>query len=569
MGFNLLTDQALGEGKHEVPDGLGFETYAKVLAEAAVGTPGPFTIGIFGEWGTGKTSLMKLTQSNLENHPDVLTVWFNAWRFEKEEHPIVPLVGTIVRELETHKTFLSRMQDAGTSLLRSLRAVAYGFSAKSKVMVPGFAEIEASFVAKDMIDREERLTPDPLLDRSLYNQAFEALTSVSLPEGARIVVLIDDLDRCFPDSAIHLLESIKLVLSQRGFVFIMGVARSVLEGYLQHRYEKEYGIADFEGRSYLEKIVQLSFHIPPHAGRMKDFSAATLTRLDSEVGAKLSDILPIAAEALGGNPRSVIRFVNNILIDLAISADLSLQGIMEEIPVEYFAISRCLQERWPQVFSLLTASPKLAAEASEWDRETMRAKASSKDPDVSGLAAALISNRGLLELLTTEHGRSWLAQPDVRDATVRFLRTQRREDQAGPVGDRAYGGIFLSYASDDRGVVSQIAEILTNEGINVFMDTALAPGQDWQKELQRGLTESRAIGVCLSQRASSSKWMQQEIGAALSRRSKEESYLVIPILLPGTNLEHIPESLKIFQALDLSEGITVDRVRSLARVLES
>jgi len=57
VNLNLLTDQALGEGTSESFDGLGFETYASVLADAARGNPGPFTIGVFGEWGTGKTSL--------------------------------------------------------------------------------------------------------------------------------------------------------------------------------------------------------------------------------------------------------------------------------------------------------------------------------------------------------------------------------------------------------------------------------------------------------------------------------------------------------------------------------
>jgi predicted KAP-like P-loop ATPase len=155
--------------------------------------------------GTGKTSLMQLVKSKLADRDNIVTVWFNAWRYEQEEHPIVPLVGTIVRELERHKSFKQHMKDGGQALVRALPAIAYGFSAKSKVKVPGFAEIEASFVAKDMIERADKLTPDPLLDRSLYYQAFEALAQVDFGSEVRIVVLIDDLDRCFPDQAIRLL----------------------------------------------------------------------------------------------------------------------------------------------------------------------------------------------------------------------------------------------------------------------------------------------------------------------------------------------------------------------------
>lgn len=105
--FSLLSDQALGEGTDVFYDGLGFNTYANVLASAAINTPGPFTIGIFGEWGTGKTSLMRLVEKDLSDTSgdEIITVWFNAWRYEQEEHPIVPLIGTIVRAVQLKKNF--------------------------------------------------------------------------------------------------------------------------------------------------------------------------------------------------------------------------------------------------------------------------------------------------------------------------------------------------------------------------------------------------------------------------------------------------------------------------------
>ncbi len=66
-------------------------------------------------------------------------------------------------------------------MVRALRAVSYGFSAKTKLKVPGLAEFEAAFIAKDMIDREEKLVLDPLLQRSLYFDAFEALATANSP----------------------------------------------------------------------------------------------------------------------------------------------------------------------------------------------------------------------------------------------------------------------------------------------------------------------------------------------------------------------------------------------------
>jgi Cdc6-like AAA superfamily ATPase len=80
---------------------LKFESTAKVLAGAAVETDYPLTIGIFGKWGTGKTSLMRLIEKEVTSvYNNAAAVWFNAWQYEKEEHLIVPLVATINKELE-------------------------------------------------------------------------------------------------------------------------------------------------------------------------------------------------------------------------------------------------------------------------------------------------------------------------------------------------------------------------------------------------------------------------------------------------------------------------------------
>ena len=427
--LNLLSDQPITGNQEERQDGLNFHVYAKTLASAAAHTTGPFTIGIFGEWGTGKTSLMQMIEHELSStYPETVTVWFNAWRFEQESHPIVPLVATIVRELERKRTVLEKFTDGGRALLRGLRAVAYGFSAKSKVQIPGFAEIEAGFVAKDMIERDERLSPDPLLDRSLYYEAFDTLSNIKYGSELKIVVIVDDLDRCFPDSAIKLLESIKLVLTQPGFIFVLGVARNIIEGYLQHRYEKEYGLIDFEGRAYLDKIIQLPFYIPPHRGRIKQFSGSllkTIPKADQEV---FQGILPIIGSASGSNPRTIIRFVNNLLIDREIHKSIASREL-KEVPISYFAISRSLQQRWPSVFRLLSTSDELCQKLIEWDGDKLEELMNSSDPTESELARKLLIDADLHELLF-EHGIDWLTNAPLRGETIQFLRVERVEPNA-------------------------------------------------------------------------------------------------------------------------------------------
>lgn len=159
--LKLLTDQAIGENTDGREDGLGFTDYARTLAGAALGTEGPFTIGIFGDWGTGKTSLMRMIQRELANEEEILTVWFEAWRYGREDHPIIPLVSTIIRQIEK-QTEDDRKSDRFEGLLDSLRSFVYGISLKVKV---GIAEAEIS--PKDMVDREKEIKQDRLEQEEL------------------------------------------------------------------------------------------------------------------------------------------------------------------------------------------------------------------------------------------------------------------------------------------------------------------------------------------------------------------------------------------------------------------
>ncbi len=409
-GLKLLTDQAIGEpGKETTADGLGFDAYAKVLSDVAVGTEGPFTVGVFGEWGTGKTSLLKMVHSRLAKEEGVATIWFNAWRYEGEEHPVVPLIATILAGLEGQASFFDGVKDKGKGFLTALRAVAYGFSASSKVSIPGFAEVEAAFVAKDMIDRESALTRDPLLDRSVYFEAFERLQTARVPRNRKVVVVIDDLDRCFPDRAIRLLESIKLVLAQEGFIFVLGVARNVIEGYLRHRYSENYGLHDDEGRFYLDKIVQLPFHIPSHESRISDLAEKLLEQLDPEPRDQLKSVLPLVGAATGANPRSLIRFVNNLLVDISVSGGLANQ-------IGLFAITRALQLRWPVHFREL--------EGNDSECKALAEKLRERRP----LGSLYENDRALVKILATKHGLTWLSNEELRREAVGFLTSRKVEE---------------------------------------------------------------------------------------------------------------------------------------------
>ncbi len=116
-------------------DALGFDKYVDTLG-GMVCDPQfktPFCIGIYGKWGSGKTSFMKLLEKKLSqnsNEPQAIPVWFNPWRYEKEEHLIIPFLKTIESEIQRYakktdkKSLKDKLKAASTKLGHAAAAFA-------------------------------------------------------------------------------------------------------------------------------------------------------------------------------------------------------------------------------------------------------------------------------------------------------------------------------------------------------------------------------------------------------------------------------------------------------------
>ena len=354
--LRLLPDMPVADGYDDIKDLLKFGKYSRLLAGAALNTPEPFTIGIYGDWGSGKTSLMRMMKELIDKEPNCVGVWFNAWRYEKEEHLIVPLLATVVEAvekfIEDSKDLVEETKEAAKSLLKALRSIVYGVSIKGKVKVPGVAEAEISLAGDKAIDRYaqlQKLATDQFMEQSLYFNSFKKLDELGHNENQpRLVIFIDDLDRCFPDRAISLLENIKLVLNQSNISFVLGIAPKVILEYLKVKYEKEFQIDSDHYRNYLDKMVQLQFPVPEAKDNISEFAMGLLNRKDifkeniiaEDEKKALADICGPACE---DNPRQIIRFLNRLLILLSV---LETEGNKDKVKLIQLAIENALRMRW-------------------------------------------------------------------------------------------------------------------------------------------------------------------------------------------------------------------------------
>ena len=484
----LFTDEPV---RDLAQDHLGLKPFSSMVAAAALTNRGPFNIGVFSGWGQGKTSVLRQSQALIEEQkrPSVITAWVNAWQYEHEAHPIVPLLAIIINEItkaiDSRKSLHEKENDSITKtfkdLKRALRSIAYGFSAKAGASIPGFANLEIGFVAKDMIDRDEKLSSDrdPLLDQSLYYHAYERLEAfreelakASPAEQPKIVVFIDDLDRCLPSKALHLLESLKLVLAQPGFIFVLGVDRHVIDSFLTKRYHREFGIRAEKGhgKQYMDKIIQLPLDLPHHQNRFEKYIGSLILHdsleksLPPAFRSLFADAITgpafIAALAAGCDrtPRTLIRTLNYLLTDLFLRENKFFNEDDDPFDdsaefLQYAAVSRITRitfgsendslyrkfahlDEWmgKQIAAYLANKESIwnaSSTGPEWGYSSGEEGYKERDYDLKRIEpfrAAVLASESLQELFRSNIGQAWLQERPKRQAIEGFLAT--REEPA-------------------------------------------------------------------------------------------------------------------------------------------
>jgi hypothetical protein len=244
--FTLLTTVMLSDKETDI-DALGFEPYTNSLSEL-ITEKGitPFTIGIFGSWGMGKTSLMLMLKKKLESNDNVRTVWFNAWKFDDEKQIWAALIQAVLNQLAVSLGENARLK------LHELR---------NSIEWIQFLE----FVGKSILSRGPDI--DALKSSFKFGKKVESISEFEKKfEGfvdscniERLVIFIDDLDRCKKRATVDILEAIKLLLNSKKCVYVLGLDYERVCDAVSRKFV---GISEDVAKDYLDKIIQLAFHIP-------------------------------------------------------------------------------------------------------------------------------------------------------------------------------------------------------------------------------------------------------------------------------------------------------------------
>lgn len=415
-------------------DLLAFGAVAETAVEAVLNDDlDPVAIGISGPWGSGKSTVLKLIYSELSTRtatsggPHVLTVQTDPWRYDPTLGAKGTLIGEVLSALEAE---LARNGDLPEEIKGKLAKLmqrvnwvkAVKLVAKSSITLQ-LPSIESLTELVSEQGEEESGAPKSLDE---FKSDFgDLLDDSTLEHVSRVVVLVDDLDRCLPETVIETLETMRLFLSVPKMSFVIAADEDRVADALRGRYPSSGDAAAEEepAKLYLHKIVQTTLRLPSLSGfdteafllllllqnRPSDpltrdqfneilasctdlrTSADKLDALAAPGGLDISEELqfaarltPILYEKLRGSPRRVKRFLNDLNVRSSIAAR---RGIELKIPVvaKLMILELLLPKEFKQILEWL-AKGELRSQLE--DLETLAGRSDLKDSTVSARGEA-------------------------------------------------------------------------------------------------------------------------------------------------------------------------------------
>jgi len=490
------------------------KTVQRLLRESR-GTP--VTIGVHGDWGAGKSSVLKMTQQLLNAEKRVCCIWFNGWTFEGFEDAKTVVIQTIVDELQRARPGSKKVADAAKKVLRrvdwfKLAKHAGGLGLTALTGIPsidqlkgavesisafvqapgehlsldsltGLAEKAGGFI-KDAEKESEQL-PDHM---HKFRAEFEELLTAA--DIDQLVVIVDDLDRCLPKTAIATLEAIRLFLFVNRTAFVVGADEAMIEyAVREHFPDLPQGAGPVTyARNYLEKLIQVPFRIPA-LGLAETRSYITLLQLESVIKADgeqfkklltaaqkdmlrpwkssgldrkaligaFGDPLPdyvqealdtsallarILSEGTRGNPRQIKRFLNSMLLRHAIA---EARGFADDIRRPTLAKIMLAERFHPDFYEQLARIASLDADGkvpaiAEMEKRAKKSKGDASESEEgkgSGKLKAVANSSEVNDWEKSDWISNWMAiEPALTDVDLRpyiFVTRDKRSSLMGQV----------------------------------------------------------------------------------------------------------------------------------------
>ncbi|MDU6015692.1 MAG: P-loop NTPase fold protein [Clostridium perfringens] len=241
-------------------DYLGYKPYIEafnyILKENNKLITPPLVFGIHGKWGEGKTTFMNLICKRIEK--DFYTININPWEYGDNKKFITIFLAKLYEKVKSEKLKLNK--SAKADFIKTIF--------KPLKISLGFSSIKAEYDFDKFSQKQQEETIDSIINENFaLKESINQILGNEIFNKKKIVIFIDDLDRCDVDKVMEVIESIKLVLNSKNCIFFLGCDITYIESALANKYKGIIQISKEEywkefSREYLEKIIQIPFYIP-------------------------------------------------------------------------------------------------------------------------------------------------------------------------------------------------------------------------------------------------------------------------------------------------------------------
>ena len=268
-------------------------------------TDTPLTIGLQGQWGSGKTSLMNMIREEIEKN-DLSYAWVNTWEyslFRSVSETIPSLLKGLIDDLTRNVKSLSkdeRVKKVG-NFLKKL--------AKNTLAVTS-QHLIGSDITKVFEDEQGNVLTISDIKKEIQEIVKKVVENGNNPYK-KVIFFIDDLDRIEPSVAVEVLESLKNLFDVKNAVFILAIDYDVVVKGLEKKFGKKTQENEREFSSFFDKIIQVPFSMPINQYKIDDLLERHFQTIGISISENLkSSYINIVKYTVGLIPRSIKRYIN-------------------------------------------------------------------------------------------------------------------------------------------------------------------------------------------------------------------------------------------------------------------
>ncbi len=582
------------------------------------------TIGVFGDWGSGKTTLLRMVRQTLRERR-IPSIWVNVWQFENEEEVwnafLQALLINVKREISPLRRvlfnagllrknirwkqvlaalpgLLARVTIVCVPLYFSLQKIDLDELVTSQNAIAGGGTLLGTLLGWFLLARpyaqavRERVDIDlgdfvrsaPLKSRvtrlQVFREYFQDMVTSLVGSRGRLVIFVDDLDRCSAENVVGVLDAIKLFVEIPNCVYVLGLDRGVVEAAVRRKYVDQDNAAS-QAREYLEKLIGLPFDLPPLSGE----------EMAQLVGGIASDLpeaersAPVFALGQQPNPRKVKRAINMFLLLWTLSQQRGeLGNVIKPVRLAKIVV---LQHSYREFYDVVAERPEALGLLESYFRDpdgfrvegesTDETEAESEESARKTLPGYLsaFANDARLRLLLTLHdadeqdanftervGEAFESLPadELRAYTqltyaIDRVASHEPTTAEGVPGD---GLVYISYRRSDSGAFA--ARIFDHLGARLgrerlFMDIdSIAPGMDFRAATREAIARASVLLVVIGR-----DWMAVD-EKGVPRIAEPDDFVhmdiveaigldvpIIPLLIDGASMpreEDLPEDIR-------------------------